>query len=192
MKGHSKLINRIPVLFFDTETTGLGPGARVVQLAALVQDAPGSTRARFSHLIQPSDWIIDEGAQAVHGITLDDCKEFGIPQAVAMNAFSALVSSSKLIVAHNLNFDLGLIRTEVGSTSDHWVAMQSIDQFCTMRASTEMCKIPGRFGYKWPKLSELHNHLFGCDFEGAHDAMADVEACAKCYWEIQRLKEASK
>lgn len=35
-----------------------------------------------------------------------------------------------------------------------------------MRLSTDFCKLPGRgIGYKPPKLSELHRHLFGEYFE---------------------------
>jgi hypothetical protein len=34
---------------------------------------------------------------------------------------------------------------------------------------------------------ELHRKLFGCDFEGAHDASFDVAATAKCFWELVRL-----
>lgn len=50
-----------------------------------------------------------------------------------------------------------------------------------------MVKLPRN---KWPTLQELHTFLFGVGFEGAHDALVDVRACAKCYWEIQRRKNA--
>ena len=40
---------------------------------------------------------------------------------------------------------------------------------------------------KWPKLEELHIKLFGCNFEGAHDALDDVRATAKCFFELKRL-----
>ena len=55
-----------------------------------------------------------------------------------------------------------------------------------MQKSVKVCKIPfeGRGGYKWPKLTELHQHLFNEDFEGAHDALADVMATVKCYFNL--------
>mgnify|MGYP000730892693 CR=1 FL=1 len=34
---------------------------------------------------------------------------------------------------------------------------------------------------------ELHQKLFGEGFEGAHHALADVRACARCYFELVRL-----
>ncbi len=39
--------------------------------------------------------------------------------------------------------------------------------------------------YKWPKLQETYKFLFGEEFEGAHDAMADVRACARIYFELR-------
>jgi len=50
------------------------------------------------------------------------------------------------------------------------------------------CKIPkasGR-GYKWPTLNELHLQLFQEEFTGSHNAGADVEACARCYFELRK------
>ena len=51
---------------------------------------------------------------------------------------------------------------------------------------TDFCKIPGYFGYEWPKLQELYHKLFGCDFEDAYDAMADITATKKCFFEMRK------
>jgi DNA polymerase III epsilon subunit-like protein len=57
-----------------------------------------------------------------------------------------------------------------------------------MKNSTQYCRINGRYGeYKWPTLSELHKKLFGYDFEKAHNALADIEATAKCFWKMRGL-----
>ena len=58
---------------------------------------------------------------------------------------------------------------------------------CTMIRSTDYCQLPGRYGkYKWPKLEELHFKLFGESFEGAHDALADIRATMRCYYEMEK------
>lgn len=59
----------------------------------------------------------------------------------------------------------------------------------TKNESTEFCAIPGGKGgkYKWPKLEELHEILFGEKFDMAHNAAADVEATARCFLELVRL-----
>ncbi len=59
---------------------------------------------------------------------------------------------------------------------------------CTMQSTTDFCRLPGPYGYKWPTLNELHVKLFRESFSGAHRALVDVRACAKCYFELKRLK----
>ena len=96
------------------------------------------------------------------------------------------VRKSKYLIAHNINFDSKVTGSEyIRNLSRNPLA--DLEHFCTMESSTGFCKIPGRFVYKWPKLSELHQKLFGFDFEGAHDALADIEATAKCFWEMRKL-----
>ena len=63
---------------------------------------------------------------------------------------------------------------------------ERLPKICTMKSSTKYCRIPGNYGYKWPTLSDLHINLFGNDFEGAHDAFADIDATEKCFWELKR------
>ena len=58
-----------------------------------------------------------------------------------------------------------------------------------MKCSADFCAIPSNSpygGYKWPKLEELYRKLFGYTFDGAHDALADVEATRKCYFELKK------
>ncbi len=57
-----------------------------------------------------------------------------------------------------------------------------------MQATTNYCRLPGPYGYKWPTLQELHMKLFQESFEDAHHALVDVRACARCYFELKRLK----
>ena len=57
-----------------------------------------------------------------------------------------------------------------------------------MRAATNFCRIPGPRGYKWPTLQELHQKLFNEPFAAAHQALRDVRACSRCYFELKRRK----
>ena len=60
-------------------------------------------------------------------------------------------------------------------------------RICTMQSSTDYCALPGKFGYKWPKLQELHQRLFGNRFEEAHDAAADISATYRCFCRLRDL-----
>ena len=64
-----------------------------------------------------------------------------------------------------------------------------LEKICTMKSSIDLCKLPPvRYGsFKFPKLEELHHHLFGCSFDGAHDALEDVRATARCFFEMKKL-----
>ena len=58
---------------------------------------------------------------------------------------------------------------------------------CTMLESTDFCRIPGQYGFKWPSLDQLHRKLFGAPIGGAHTALADTRACARCFFELKQL-----
>jgi DNA polymerase III subunit epsilon len=60
-------------------------------------------------------------------------------------------------------------------------------KICTMQQTTNFCAINGPYGYKWPTLSELYYKLFKTSFEEAHNAAVDINATAKCFWELKRL-----
>lgn len=38
-----------------------------------------------------------------------------------------------------------------------------------------------------PKLSELHYKLFGTQFDEAHNAAVDINATAKCFWQMKTI-----
>lgn len=188
------------LLFFDTETTGkanfkAGPEwplqPRCVQLAALLCAPDGTEIAWFNHIIEPDGWDIPAEAAAVHGITLERAKAEGVPISRAIINFVELLIQTEWLVAHNIDFDDLILHSELHRMrADILEQFKAKRRFCTMRAATDICKIPtgwGRGKYKWPKLVEAHQHFFGKGFEGAHDAMADVRACARVYFALQRL-----
>ena len=53
-----------------------------------------------------------------------------------------------------------------------------------MEQTIEFCKLPGNYGYKFPKLSELYEILFKENFEDAHDATVDINATFRCFYKL--------
>ncbi len=183
-------------LFFDTETNGLprdynAPASRtenwprVVQIAWLVCAADGTELRSYSTLIRPDGWEIPADAEAVHGISQAAALRDGRPIGEALAELVDEIIGSRAIVAHNLNFDSRVLAAEVIRAKT--AGAPPWPSYCTMLLSTDYCRLPGRYGPKWPKLAELHGRLFGRDFEGAHGALADARACAKCFFELGRL-----
>ncbi|MDY0201854.1 MAG: 3'-5' exonuclease [Bacteroidales bacterium] len=183
-------------LFFDTETTGLPRNwkapvtdlnnwPRMIQIAWALFDEKGNGIESEGFIIKPENFEIPLDASRVHGISTERAMNEGVALETVLNKFNELVAQANFIVAHNISFDekiLGaeLLRKRIQSD------FNSKRKLCTMQSSTNYCKIPGPYGYKWPKLSELHIKLFGVDFEDAHDAMVDVNATVKCFWEMRK------
>jgi DNA polymerase III epsilon subunit-like protein len=176
-------------LYYDTETTGFPAKAgaplaecpHIVQLAAAVIDDDEGKIASFSVIIQPEGWEVSEGAAAIHGITTEKAAKLGIQISVAILMFSHLCKLAEQAVAHNGQFDEQFIDYEIRRLGQP-NRLMNLPRFCTMQATTDICQLPGKYGrYKWPKLIEAHEHFFGEGFDGAHDALADVLACARIH-----------
>lgn len=195
-------------LFLDTETTGL-PGsalarlpfgsfhppsnlkaygtARLVQLALIEQDASGVELNREQYIIKPAgEYQIGQESVRIHGITTELAEATGEDRMKVLERFAAACANASTIVCHNANFDTRIIASELiraGLPN----ALQGKEIKCTMELGTNITKIPkpGKYGgYKWPSITELHTHFFGTGFGNAHSAMADAEACMKCYGKI--------
>ncbi|HPD75591.1 MAG TPA: 3'-5' exonuclease [Methanoregulaceae archaeon] len=185
------------LLFIDTETTGL-PGAggsdierwpRIVQLAWAVYDRDGNRDSVNSHIIYPADFIIPHDAAAIHGITTERAKAEGISLYKVLPELNRDIDRASAVIAHNADFDMPIVRTEF-LRCRMATNLPEKYQFCTMKSKkiVECCRIPKQagWGYKWPTLTELHSHLFETGFAGSHDAHADVEACARCFFELRK------
>jgi len=184
-------------LFFDTETTGLPKNykapvedlnnwPRLVQLAWLAFDNAGKEISQGNRIIRPEGFIIPEQASNVHGITTERALAEGLDLAEVLHEFSSEIKNSKLVVAHNMSFDEKIIGAEFLRKNVPHDLFDTL-RLCTKEASTDYCAIPGYYGNKWPTLSELHIKLFNEDFEGAHDALVDVRACANCFFKLTEL-----
>lgn len=158
-------------------------------MAWLIYDEGGTLQKSRMAIIYPQGFDIPEEASAIHGISTQMASEKGEFVEDVLLEFEQDLQRVERVVAHNIAFDEKVMMAEyhrLGETTQ----LETIEKCCTMRHSTRWCAIPhayGRMGYKWPKLSELHIKLFGEDFEGAHDALADIEATARCYWKLKDL-----
>ena len=117
---------------------------------------------------------------------LDKLKE-GVPLEYAIRQFKANLDVATCVVGHNADFDKKIFGAEMIRLGMKDI-MDSKKSYCTMQSSIDFCKIPGKYGYKYPKLQELYRKLFETEFDNAHDAMSDIEATEKCFWELRKRK----
>jgi DNA polymerase III alpha subunit (gram-positive type) len=183
-------------LFFDTETTGLpkrynAPAddfdnwPRLVQIAWILFDEEGKEIISNSYIIKPEGFTIPKEASLIHGITNARAIKEGCDLIDVLCKFEALVEQADFLIAHNIDFDEKIMGSEllrIGNMN----CFENKNKFCTMKASTNYCAISSQYGYKWPKLEELHYKLFETNFDKAHDAQVDIQITAKCFWEMKK------
>ena len=185
-------------IFFDTETTGLPKSwnaspsevdnwPRIIQLAFIVYNRDRRSFLTYNQLIKPDGWEVPkEDFWVKNGFTQEKCEKKGVPIAQALSVFLKAYETCEVAVAHNMNFDFNVLAAEMiraGVRSE-----KRLKKECTMIQGTDLMKIPSPKGkgFKYPKLEELHNFLFQKGFEGAHDALNDVTATSKCYFEMNK------
>ena len=180
-------------IFFDTETTGLPKDSsasytnidnwpRLVQIAWIVYK-DNEVFSKHNHIIRPVGFTIPEDASNIHGITTEIAVEQGLKVEVVLPQFLLDCQKADAIIGHNINFDLNVVQAEM-----HRLNLGNLKGYHildTMKTSIDFCGIPDNYhGYRYPKLIELYSKLFSETFDDIHNAMADVEATAKCFWEM--------
>lgn len=159
----------------------------IVQLAYQIVDTVTKKVIEKKFTIKPENWTISEGAISSHGITNEYARACGLIGREVFNEFACDLQEIDLLVAHNVNFDLPILKSNLyryGFDAD----LLNIQTYCTMIKSVSYCKIEGKFNkYKWPKLIELHTILFNEGFDGAHDALNDVRACSRCFFQMMKM-----
>jgi DNA polymerase III epsilon subunit-like protein len=188
----------LSLLFFDTETTGVprnykAPASdlknwpRLVQIAWLLADDDGAEIESAEYIVKPEGFTIPADAAKIHGITTEMALRDGTDIGVVLAGIVSRLSKVSQLVAHNIDFDEKILGAELLRAGLPNV-VETKRRICTMRSGTDFCRLPGAYGFKWPKLDELHRKLFNEPLSGAHRALVDVRACARCYFELKRLK----
>lgn len=190
-------------LFFDTETTGLVVEGRdpthpsqpmPVQLGMKLDASNRKEMGAFNFLIRTDGWDINPRATEVTGIDNAMADRFGIDLIPGMEAFFDMIENVDIAVAHNARFDVTVIRraTQVycektGCT--YFDPFENVQVVCTMLASMNIVKAkPKRNGqWKWPKLEECVKYFFSETLVGAHDALTDVRATARVFYQLQDM-----
>jgi DNA polymerase-3 subunit epsilon len=194
------------ILVFDVETTGVPARGEIisspfyphlVEVAGILIDPTNEKeRASFSFVVRPDGWEIPEEASKIHGISQEVALTVGVPMAVAMAAFTNLRAAADELAGHNVAFDLQMIQAalhRLGARPAHPGPMVIT---CTAELGTAIARLPPtdrmiETGYgskfKKPSLEELYLILFNEVMIGAHGALADCRATARCLLRMRKL-----
>jgi DNA polymerase III epsilon subunit-like protein len=195
------------VLVFDTETTGLPKGKNpsiyktelwphIIQLSYIVycSDENNLLTVEDDYIKISDDVIIEEGSQAIHKISREKLNKKGISIEESLQKFNSWSEKCDLLVGHNVSFDKRMVMVE-GIRNK--IRMNIQDTYCTMKQSTEICKIEREFPdgtkyFKYPSLSELYEHLFNHIPKNTHNALIDILICMRCFCKIELKKDISR
>lgn len=171
-------------IFLDTETTGLEHklGHRIIEIGCVEMVNRRLTKKHFHQYINP-ERDIDEGAQAVHGISLEflaDKPKF----ADIAEDFLNFVRGAELII-HNAPFDIGFLNAELLRLDYAPVTTITEGVIDTLKLAKEM--FPG----KRNNLDALCDR-FGIDNSRRtlHGALLDSEILADVYISMTRGQES--
>lgn len=171
-------------IFLDTETTGLYPaqGHRVIEVAAVEVVNRRLTKNHFHYYINP-DREIDQGAQEVHGISLEFLQDKPRFADIAEDLI-AFIADAELI-AHNAPFDVGFLNSEFGMLGLNTVEEITAKVTDTLKMAKEMR--PGQRN----NLDALCKH-YGIDNSKRtlHGALLDAELLADVYMAMTRGQES--
>lgn len=179
--------------FFDTETTGVprdyrAPLTNSANWPRLVQLAWTDGGALNCVIVRPEGFEIPAEASEVHGITHEQATTEGEPLADVIGRLLSASESADFHVGHNIDFDVAIVGAELHRLGLSTAAklFEQKPRRCTMKVGTDFCRLPGRYGYKWPRLHELYAALFGRELKMAHRVDVDVAATVECYLEMER------
>lgn len=180
-------------LIIDTETTGLPQrgslpygqypsheklnmydSARVVQVSMMLCNEHFEQVELKDFIVKADGFTI--GNSEFHGITDKISATKGIPFSKVAEVLSAYLKQVSHIVAHNANFDLFILNSELYRLGMHSLIaeLKTKRTLCTMKHTKMIVKIRNNYGIKDPSLAELYGYVFKKNIENAHNSKYDV------------------
>lgn len=171
-------------IVLDTETTGLDPrqGHRIIEVAAIEIDNRQVSKRHFHRYINP-ERVIDAGAEAVHGLTLERLSNE--PKFVEIApALIEFIRGAELII-HNAPFDVGFLNSEFERAGLPPLAEICPPPIDTLKLAKELH--PG----KKNNLDALcDRYEIDNSHRTLHGALLDTELLAEVYLAMTRGQES--
>jgi DNA polymerase III epsilon subunit-like protein len=169
LKFTTYLLQKMHILIFDTETTGLpktkilnidksSEWPHVVQLSYIIYDTDLHIIIKIRDFIirMEEGFIINEESIKFHAITNEISKSDGIDISKALEEFYKDIKTVEMVIAHNISFDSSVIKMELLRLiqddrkdleqktlyKNILYEISYVTKFlCTMKETTEYCNI---------------------------------------------------
>jgi len=185
-------------IVFDVETTGLPKNynaspklfnlwPHIVQFSWILCEENKTIEKSF--IIKPNNYFIPKESTKIHNITNEYAISNGTSLEIVLQLFKEDCCKVDYIVAHNASFDINVIMASCYRIKNDIDFLKDKKTICTMKSTTNLCKLPGKYGYKYPKLEELFIFLFKEKPNiKLHNSLEDSRVTLKCYKELINLK----
>jgi DNA polymerase III epsilon subunit-like protein len=180
----------------------------IVQFSSVMYDTDKNDVFIYDDIIKiPQHIVIPQECIQIHGITQEKCQSDGNLLYDVLRNFHVKVKQADYIIGHNLEFDVKMLIVELYRLKEESGHDEAYDQmidyfekgkqfnskcFCTMKNTVDICKLENpnsspnnkKKGYKYPKLSELHKHLFSYEPKNLHNSLFDVIITLRCFYKL--------
>ena len=180
-------------LIFDTETNGLPicksysefpcytdlskyNSARLVQISYIITNSSFNNLEESDDIIKADSFTIEN--TQFHGITDAISLNKGIPFVDFAEKFNNALDFVDTIIAHNLNFDINVLRAELYRYNllDIIIKLDSKKMICTMQYTKYIVcsKFKSGTGIKDPSLKELYQYFVKKEITNQHNSKYDT------------------
>lgn len=177
----------------------------IVQFSYIIYDVTDNDICVIEdNIIRVADDVeISQESAAIHGITNEISKSGGVDLNQVLSGFFGALKNVDMLVGHNISFDINVVVVELlriiynqsntvpaDELLSYKTYLHMLNNYqnihCTMQNSIDMCgiKVMGKNGReynKFPKLSELHQKLFGSVPNNLHNSLNDILITLRCY-----------
>ena len=177
----------------------------IVQFSYIIYDVTDNDICVIEdNIIRVADDVeISQESAAIHGITNEISKSGGVDLNQVLSGFFGALKNVDMLVGHNISFDINVVVVEllriiynqsntvpVDELLSYKTYLHMLNNYqnihCTMQNSIDMyaIKVMGKNGReynKFPKLSELHQKLFGSVPDNLHNSLNDILVTLRCY-----------
>jgi DNA polymerase III alpha subunit (gram-positive type) len=179
-------MNKVLLCILDTETTGLPTKndfskINMIELAYIIVDLELNVVKEKNFLIK-GDYNIPEFITSLTGITKEITNEKGIELSKVSDEFYNDIKQCEFIMAHNLRFDYGMLKKELGDK--HKKELMGKIQFCSINIFKNEIEKGKMINYK---LETIYNHLHPEPYNQTHRALDDCHMILSSMKRIENI-----
>ncbi len=160
--------------YYDYKLINKYDSSRIVQLSYMICDEKLDSIELKDTIIKLDNFTIKNSN--IHGITDEISLSKGEPFIDVANKFYLDLQKVSHIFAHNIMFDINIIKSELHRYGLHDIIkeIESKTLICSMENTKKIVNITNSYGLKSPNLAELYKNVIGSEITNQHNSKYDV------------------